>query len=136
MTARYLFASLVFGALAALGTSAAPDLVRAQDDGYSFEDFMAEIEEGKKDQALCRDDDGDTPPQERMDACTRLIEDAPVENDLVGTYYVNRAMADTNSPQSCADVRKGIQVVEDSNSSIYGEDYLSAARRLEEVICQ
>ncbi|ODA68252.1 hypothetical protein A7A08_00069 [Methyloligella halotolerans] len=135
MAARIFFVSFVFGALTVVIASAAPDPARAQDDGYSFEDFMAEVEEGKKDQALCRDDEGGTSPQVRIDACTRLIEDAPYENDLVGTYYVNRAMAGGDPDQNCADVRKGIQVIEDSKSTIYGEDYLSAAGRLEESIC-
>ena len=136
MAARIFFVSLIFTALAGVVSSTAPDLARAQDDGYSFDDYLAEIEESKMDEARCRNDNNDTQPEQRIDACTRLIEDAHVENDLVGTYYVNRAAANTNSAQSCADVRKGIQVIEDSNSSIFGENYLSAARSLEDAVCR
>lgn len=140
MAARFLFASVLFGALAMAGGMIVPETGRAQDDGYSddysFEDFMAEIEEDKKDQERCRNTVGDISAQEQVDACTRLIENAPYENDLVGEYYVDRATGQTDPAAQCADVRKVIQVLEDSNSTIYGESFLSAARSLEAAACR
>ncbi len=136
MAGRILYLSIVFCAAAAIGSLSVPHLAKAQDGSATFDDFMAEIEAGKKDQALCRNDEEDVAPEDQVSACTRLIEDAPYENDLVGTYYINRAMAGSDPDQSCADASKGVQVLQDSNSSIYGEDYLDAARRLEESLCR
>jgi len=130
MARRSFLLSIVFCAAAAIGSVSAIDTARAQDGDAAFDDFMAEIEAGKKDQSLCRNDEEDVAPEDQVSACTRLIEDAPYENDLVGTYYINRAMAGSDPDQSCADASKGVQVLEDSNSSISGEDYRDAARRL------
>lgn len=139
MTIRSLLAVIVVSfAMAALAT--APDFGHAEDrssdesDDYSLQDFFDEIERDKEDQKRCRGRNN-VSSSEQHAACTRLIESAPVENDLVGEYYVDRAMAGEDAAAQCQDVRKGIAIIERSKSNIYGKDFLDAARRLEASIC-
>lgn len=95
MTLRSLLAVVAISSLTIAGCLSAPQLAHAQDameqdgmeedDDYSFEDFLGEIEEDKEDQKRC-EGNGDVSRAAQREACTRLIEDAPYENDLVGTY--------------------------------------------------
>ena len=141
MTIRSLLAVIVVLSFAMAACVTVADFGHAKDrssdesDDYSFEDFLDEIEKDKEDQKRCRGND-DASPSEQQEACTRLIEGAPVENDLVGEYYIDRAMTGEDATQRCQDVRKGISIIERSKSNIYGKPFLDAARRLEEAVCQ
>ncbi len=146
MIIRSLLAVIVVSGLTIAGCLAAPHLARAQDgmtedgmaeddDDYSFEDFMGEIEKDKADQERCGGS-GEISRAEQQAACTRLIEDAPNENDLVGTYYVNRATTHEDAAGPCKDVSKGIEIIEREKSNIYGKGFLAAARNLEEAACR
>jgi len=96
---------------------------------------MGEIEKDKEDQERCGGS-GEISRAEQREACTRLIEDAPNENDLVGTYYVNRATTHEDATGQCKDVSKGIKIIEREKSNIYGKNFLEAARSLKEAACR
>jgi len=142
MAVRVLLTIVVSFGLALGALLLAPNAARAQDDfldmdmdgDAAFEAFMGEIEKDKEDQRRCRGA-SDVAAAEQEAACTRLIENAPNENDLVGEYYVDRAMARQSRAEQCEDVRKGIAIIERTKSKIYGGNFLEAARRLEEAAC-
>jgi len=100
-----------------------------------FEEFMGSVERDKADRERCANTRDSVSKQEQYDACTRLIEDAPNENDLVGTYYVNRATAHDDHTAQCQDVTKGIEIIERENSRIFGADFLAAAKSLQKTSC-
>ena len=52
------------------------------------------------------------------------------ENDLVGTYCVNRATAPKDRASQCEDVSKGVAIIERSKSTVFGTDFLEAATHL------
>ena len=142
MTIRTLLTIIVLLSLPIAGLLPLPEPSRAQDDfldmdmdgDAAFEEFMGEIKTDKEDQRRCRGSD-DVSAAEQAAACTRLIEKAPNENDLVGEYYVDRAMARQTRAEQCEDVRKGIAIIERSKSTIYGGNFLEAARQLEQAAC-
>jgi hypothetical protein len=136
MTFRSLLAVLVVSGLSFAGCLAASHPARAQDDdGSSFDDFLAEIEKDKQDEKRCQGSGGVSQADQRA-ACTRIIENAPYENDLVGTYYVHRATTYQDIDAQCADVTKGVEIIEREKSKIFGKSFLDAARRLQDSACR
>ena len=133
MTCNSALVRLCALGLAVVALQAPAALAQGEDD---FEDFMEMLNQGKADRKLCLNLAGETDKKTQAAACTRLIEDAPRENDVVGTYYVARATATDDLESQCRDVRKGIAVIEKSKSTIYGKDYLDSARRLEDSACR
>ena len=57
------------------------------------------------------------------------------ENDLVGTYDVNRTTAPKDRASQCEDVSKGVAIIERSKSTVFGTDFLQAAKNLKAVAC-
>jgi len=101
-----------------------------------FEEFMGEIERDKADRERCANTRDTVSKQEQYDACTRLIEDAPNENDLVGSYYINRALAPKGPAGQCLDVSRGIAIIEGFDSRAFRGDFLEAAKRLKDAACR
>ncbi|MEM7399925.1 MAG: hypothetical protein AAF354_13450 [Pseudomonadota bacterium] len=100
-----------------------------------WESFMQDVERDKADRERCSNLSNAVSPQEQYDACTRLIEGAPNENDLVGTYYVNRATVHGNPTAQCKDVTKGVEIIERENPRIFGGGFLESAKRLQNAAC-
>ena len=114
--------------------AAAAEADDAEADAF-FEEFMGSVARDKADRERCADTRDTVSKKEQYDACTRLIEDAPNENDLVGSYYVNRATAFDDHTAQCQDVTKGVTIIERSNSSVFGTDFLAAAKSLQKAAC-
>ncbi|MDJ0512852.1 MAG: hypothetical protein QNJ62_05345 [Methyloceanibacter sp.] len=100
-----------------------------------WDSFMQDIERDKADRERCANLRDAVSKQEQYDACTRLIENAPNENDLVGTFYVNRATAHEDHTAQCQDVTKGIEIIERENPRIFGGGFLASAKRLQQAAC-
>jgi hypothetical protein len=141
MKTRSLLAGVVFSSLAIAGLMVAPDFGRAKDgasdqsDDYSFDDFMEEIKKDKEDQRRCRGTGGGVSKPEQQAACTRLIDKAPYENDLVGEYYIMRATTHEDAAAQCKDVSKGIELIENSKPRPSWKNLLDAAHGLKESAC-
>jgi erythromycin esterase-like protein len=95
MMMRALIAATAF-----LGLTVSPaftDTASAQDDFFDesemddadadafFEEFMGSVRRDEADRERCANTRDTVSKDEQYDACTRLIEDASNENDLVGT---------------------------------------------------
>jgi sugar phosphate isomerase/epimerase len=50
---------------------------------------------------------------EIVEACTRLIDNASVENPMVGMFYGLRASNNDDRAQNCADARKSLELADD-----------------------
>lgn len=125
-----------FSALISAGLIGSVNAAEDDDGDAFFQEFLGEIEKDEDDRERCANTRDEVSPTEQYEACTRLIEDAHLENDLVGTYYVNRATAPKDPESQCADVTKGVAIIEKSKSTIFGANYLQAAKRLKEVACE
>jgi hypothetical protein len=124
------------------------DSVRAQDDMFDesemddaeadafFEEFMGSVRRDEADRERCANTRDTVSKEEQYDACTRLIEDAPNENDLVGSYYVNRALAPKGPASQCLDVTRGVAIIEGSKSTVFSGAFLNAAKSLKESACR
>ena len=150
MTNRALIAAIALLGLTAASACVPMTTVLAQDDMFGdsddlgmddaeadafFEEFMGSVARDKADRERCANTRDTVSKKEQYDACTRLIEDAPNENDLVGSYYVNRATALDDHTAQCQDVTKGVTIIERSNSSVFGTDFLAAAKSLQKAAC-
>ncbi|ODR95641.1 hypothetical protein AUC70_01740 [Methyloceanibacter stevinii] len=49
-----------------------------------------------------------------VSACTRLIDNAAVENSVTGMFYGLRAANNTDAAQNCADAKKSLALAEDA----------------------
>jgi hypothetical protein len=67
----------------------------------------------EQDFAICTQGQGSDP--EIVDACTRLIDNSQVENEMVGMFYGLRASSNDDTAQNCADAHKVIELTEDPN---------------------
>lgn len=117
------------------GDSDAPGLDEADADAF-FEEFMADIERDKADRKACANTRDTVSKEEQYDACTRLIENAPNENDLVGSYYVNRALAPKDLEGQCQDVSRGVAIIEGFQSNVFRGAFLAGAKRLKDAACR
>lgn len=48
-----------------------------------------------------------------MEACTRLIDNAAVENSMTGMFYGLRAANNDDPEQNCSDARKSLELADD-----------------------
>ena len=48
-----------------------------------------------------------------MEACTRLIDNAEVENSVTGMFYGMRASNNDDPAQNCFDARKSLELADD-----------------------
>jgi hypothetical protein len=146
MMMRALIAAIAF-----LGLTVSPaftDTARAQDDFFDesemddadadafFEEFMGSVRRDEADRERCANTRDTVSKDEQYDACTRLIEDASNENDLVGTYYVNRALAPKSPTGQCEDVTRGVAIIEGSKSTVFSGAFLDAAKSLKDSACR
>jgi hypothetical protein len=141
----------LIAATAFLGLAVSPaftDTARAQDDFFDesemddadadafFEEFMGSVRRDDADRERCANTRGTVSKEEQYDACTRLIEDASNENDLAGTYYVNRALAPKSPTGQCEDVTRGVAIIEGSKSTVFSGAFLDAAKSLKDSACR
>lgn len=106
------------------------------DAGAFFEEFMGQVKRDDADRERCANTRDTVSKEEQYDACTRLIEDAPNENDLVGSYYVNRALAPKSPAGQCEDVSRGVAIIEGFKSTAFRGAFLEAAKSLKESACR
>ncbi len=50
---------------------------------------------------------------EVVEACTRLIDNAAVENSMTGMFYGLRAANNNDPEQNCSDARKSLELADD-----------------------
>lgn len=50
---------------------------------------------------------------EVVEACSRLIDNAAVENSMVGMFYGLRASSNDDPAQNCSDARKSLELADD-----------------------
>lgn len=93
MTARFLFPLLCLGAALAITPATAYDTMEA--------DFATCQSNGPKEQVVA--------------ACTRLIDNAQTENEMVGFFYGLRASNNTDKQQNCYDANKVLDLTQDPN---------------------
>ncbi|ODA66423.1 hypothetical protein A7A08_02821 [Methyloligella halotolerans] len=80
----------------------------------------------EQDFAICTQGQGSDP--EIVDACTRLIDNAEVENEMVGMFYGLRASSNDDAAQNCSDANKVLELTDDPN-------LINAAQSLVEANC-
>lgn len=115
--------------------SGAPGHDDADADAF-FEEFMGQVKRDDADRDRCANTRDTVSKEEQYDACTRLIEDAHNENDLVGSYYVNRALAPKSPAGQCEDVTRGVAIIEGFKSTAFRGAYLEAAKSLKDSACR
>jgi len=82
----------------------------------------------ESDFAACMYGSGKLQNGEIVDACTRLIDGAQKENEVVGLFHAMRAMAGTDSERNCADAQRAAALVE-------GADFKSLTQTLVGQMC-
>jgi hypothetical protein len=61
-------------------------------------------------------------------ACTRLIDNAQTENELVGLFYAMRATANDDKSANCSDAHKVLSLTDDAS-------IIEGAKKLVELNC-
>jgi hypothetical protein len=82
----------------------------------------------KEDYATCTQGQGTVDNKLVVAACTRLINNAQVENETVGFFYALRASANTDRRSNCSDARKVLQLTKDPT-------FVSGAKTLIDANC-
>lgn len=80
----------------------------------------------EQDFAICTQGQGSNP--EIVEACTRLIDNSQVENEMVGMFYGLRASSNDDQAQNCSDAHKVLELTDDPN-------LVNAAQSLVEANC-
>ncbi|XSG81620.1 MAG: hypothetical protein ACPW61_11120 [Methyloligella sp. ZOD6] len=78
----------------------------------------------EQDFAICTQGQGSNP--EIVDACTRLIDNSQVENEMVGMFYGLRASANDDPAQNCSDAHKVLELTTDPNLVSAGQSLVEA----------
>jgi hypothetical protein len=65
------------------------------------------------DYATCAQGRGKVANNQIVAACTRLIENAAQENELVGYFHALRAIASTDRARNCNDARIALKLLKD-----------------------
>jgi hypothetical protein len=63
----------------------------------------------------CTSGAGKIPNGQIVSACTRLIDNAQAENELVGFFYALRASSNSDKAQNCSDARKAQTLIKAAN---------------------
>ncbi|MFZ1813850.1 MAG: hypothetical protein WBO55_02765 [Rhizobiaceae bacterium] len=63
--------------------------------------------------SICMGGGGELPGEVVTEACTYLIDQGAVENEVTGYFYAMRALANTDRDQNCSDSRKVQQLLKD-----------------------
>lgn len=63
--------------------------------------------------SICMGGAGKLPGETVTAACTYLIDEAAVENEVTGYFYAMRALANTDRAQNCSDSRKVQELLKD-----------------------
>ena len=63
----------------------------------------------------CTQGGGNTPSDQVVAACSRLIDNAAEENEIVGFFYAIRASENNDRAQNCSDARRAAQLIQDPN---------------------
>lgn len=67
----------------------------------------------QEDYAACTQGGNQISSGEIVEACSRLIDNAQQENELVGYFYAMRAASNDDRAQNCADAHKVLELVTD-----------------------
>lgn len=67
----------------------------------------------EQDYAACTQGGGKISSGEIVAACSRLIDNAAQENELVGYFYAMRMVNNDDQQQNCADAHKVLELVSD-----------------------
>jgi hypothetical protein len=81
-----------------------------------------------KDFAVCTQGQGKVSNEAVVKACTRLIDNAAKENELVGFFYAMRATANDDKKLNCDDAHKVLELTTDPT-------FVKGAKTLIEVNC-
>ncbi len=82
----------------------------------------------EKDFATCTQGQGKVDNSAVVAACTRLIDNAAKENELVGFFYAMRATANDDKASNCADAHKVLELTDDPT-------FVDGAKTLIKVNC-
>lgn len=82
----------------------------------------------EKDYAACTQGQGKVSNETVVAACTRLIDNAAKENEMVGFFYAMRATANNDKKSNCADARKVLELTDDPT-------FVKGAKSLIELNC-
>ena len=80
------------------------------------------------DYATCTAGDSSTQAEAMVEACSRLIENASQENELVGMFYALRASVNTDKSANCQDARKATSLINDPGLR-------NSAKELQKINC-
>lgn len=103
----------------ALGLVASVLILAAPATGY--DGFEGDYQE-------CIQGTGNTPKDQIVAACSRLIDNAATENEVVGYFYTSRALNNNDAAQNCSDARRAEELVETG-------DMLSLIKELQDIFC-
>lgn len=67
----------------------------------------------ENDFAACIQGQGKVDNQTVVKACTRLIDNAAEENEMVGFFYAMRAVANDDKALNCSDAKKVLELTDD-----------------------
>ena len=67
----------------------------------------------EKDYPACTQGHGKVANKDIVAACTRLIDNAATENELVGFFYAMRATANDDKASNCHDAKKVLELTDD-----------------------
>lgn len=82
----------------------------------------------EQDFAICTQGSGQSDNSSIVEACTRLIDNAETENELVGLFYAMRATANTDATANCSDAHKVLELTDDPK-------IIKGAKTLVEINC-
>jgi len=81
-----------------------------------------------KDFAACTQGQGKVSNEAVVEACTRLIDNAAKENEMVGFFYAMRATANDDKKSNCHDAHKVLELTDDPT-------FVNGAKTLIKVNC-
>lgn len=67
----------------------------------------------KEDYATCTTGAGKVDNKAVVSACTRLIDNANTENEVIGFFYAMRAIANDDKASNCRDAKKVLKLTDD-----------------------
>lgn len=76
-----------------------------------------------EDFSLCTNGDS-SQPEKIVSACTRLIENSQAENETTGTFYMMRAVSNTDRELNCRDSRKALTMITDLKLVTIIQDFI------------
>ncbi len=82
----------------------------------------------EKDFTTCTQGQGKVSNESVVEACTRLIDNAAKENEMVGFFYAMRATANDDKASNCRDAHKVLELSNDPT-------FVKGAKTLIEVNC-